>query len=181
MLIIEGPDMIGKTELVKKLFVKLSNCVVDKFGLPESGRMLEECKLRVRRNKIADRCYVSEIVYGYTCRGQPKVSVEHAREIERMVRNAGGLIVVLAAPDDIYNELVIEHHKRGEAFTPDQCRAVNRAYRALQERNEVGPYRVPVDVRWTAWRHEDGGIVYPSMDHDLVNTIVDKYRRAQKA
>lgn len=180
MLLVEGPDMVGKTMLCAELHRRMREhdprIVRDKFGLPESSRMLEECRARMRENVICDRCWLSEIVYGYTIRGRPSISTAESAECERLFRAAGGFLVVVTADAECYARLTELHHSRGEAFTAEQCREVNAAYAEGFKHGRLGRYRLPKpDVHLHMRLREDGSIRYPGEDSLMVDLIGSLY------
>lgn len=182
MLLVEGPDMVGKTMLCAELHRRMREqeprVVRDKFGLPESTCMLDECRSRMRENVICDRCWLSEIVYGYTIRGRPSISPKDSAECERLFRSVGGFLVVVTADPACYDRLVAEHHSRGEAFTAEQCREVNAAYRDGFDGGRLGAYRLPKpDVHLHMRLREDGTVRYPGEDSMMVDLIGSLYLR----
>lgn len=187
MLMIEGPDMVGKTELAAVLVEELARigaaCGRDKFGLPESDRMLEECRTRIRRLVVTDRCWPSEVIYGWTVRGAPKVSPEECARMVRLYRDALGRMVVIRATPEAYDRLVALHHHRGEAFTADQCRAVNAAYSERFFTSRPTPTRdwpMPSPTfYYTVGLDAGGNPTYPSADRVFVKRVAKLYARAQ--
>lgn len=187
MLLIEGPDMVGKTELAHALVEELKTMGAhpghDKFGLPESDRMLEEVRKRARRMVVTDRCWPSEVVYGHTVRGAPRVSPEECAVMLRLFRNVGGRMVVMRATPEAYEKLVELHHHRGEAFTADQCKAVNRAYDEAfcdsPTRGPLGAWPMPFPSFVYTVGMRNGKPTYPSSDKAFVRRVARLYLRAQ--
>lgn len=205
MLIVEGPDMVGKTEFCGALARRLAEVGMadvrrDKFGLPESERMLEACRERVRPRTVCDRGWLSEMVYGHVCRDRPRVTQEDSERIEELVQAANGLVVMLTA-DDAYETLIQQHHKRGEAFTVPQCRAAALGYAELNRRGAI----FDMHVRWSEpkWQNgrpngkwvgrgvkkvhyattidDEGNVYYPSADGQFVDYVARTYAELQAA
>lgn len=183
MLLIEGADMLGKTilsaEVVKVLSARAGRVVgADKFGLPESSCMVQSCRDRLKPWTVFDRGWPSEVVYGQRCRPKPQVSPIEAGQCQALAEAAGCLTVVIYADDEVYDELVKTWWHRGEAFTQQQCRAVNEAYRHLAASGRLGDYTVRVDLAHCVER-VGGQIVYPAQDPKLVSRICDAYMERQ--
>lgn len=137
MLVIEGPDMVGKTEFVTALMIRAKGLGIelerDKFGMAESapGAMMPALASRVRPGVVADRCWLSEIVYGVSCQGRgrpPSISPADHAEAQRLMGAAGGMLVVIAATPGAYSRLAATHHGRGEAYSVKDCESANHTY-----------------------------------------------------
>lgn len=190
MLVIEGPDMVGKSSLVAAVAAEAERhgfrVDVDKFGMAESHCMLKSCRQRVRSGVIADRCWVSEIIYGTVVGGdRPRVTPEESKEIYGLVKSAGGLVVVVTATETCYKELVARHHARGEEYDIDTCSRVNALYGELcrdfpsstagasrRHNSTLAKYGVHVDMHYAVRLSENGDVTYPSSDSEFVKFIV---------
>lgn len=182
MLLIEGPDSVGKTRLAAELVNALASrgCPVraDKFGLPESTRMLAECKDRVSQWTVCDRSWVSEVAYGRTIRGTPRISTREAYACQEMFKRAGGLTVLVTATPSRYAAIMEELYDASrEAFTKEECLLVNEAYRRMVHDGEMDGYEVDVDIHVEL----DHSSPWPSSDESLVRRISDAYVSAQRA
>ena len=186
MLLIEGPDMIGKTHLCDRIARELG-VKVDKFGLPERDGMVAHCMQRLKPLTVYDRGWISEVVYSIKARGQlPTITSDDCATICRKAEQVGCLTVVVYADDDVYSELVERWWSRGEAFSKEQCKAVNAAYRHLATTNHVLSstsgnvlYPMRVDVAYCVERIMDR-IIYPAQDESFVRSVIAKYREVQR-
>lgn len=192
MLMIEGPDMVGKTVLAEALATRLREMGLpverDKFGLPERDSMLAEVKRRAVPLRVVDRCWPSEVVYSWAARNQPPaVTPRECAEMMDLFRAAGGLFVVVVATPQAYEVLIKRHWARGEAFTRDQCRAVNRAYDdVFCGHTRPTPY---CDFQMPQPRAEchftvglkGGEPFHPSSDRGFVDKVCELYANRQRA
>ena len=131
MLIIEGPDMLGKTTFARKLVEALDCVHIDKFGLPEvSYTTPGEWLARYDVNAIADRYVISEPLYGLICRNKANMSVQAFLDVWYGLQDRGGyhVLVFYADPADYDKILEQRYDPAREAFSKDQCRLVNKAY-----------------------------------------------------
>lgn len=137
MLIIEGPDMIGKTTLIAQIASAVRDgrrdppLTTEKYSFEEIMYMTpEEWIGRIRRRNIVDRFCQSALIYGpyVTHRKAGITALDHDR-IMRQVRKRGGFLVVLHATESYYEYLLQQHYPaRKELFSPEVCRAGNGAY-----------------------------------------------------
>ena len=137
MLIIEGPDMIGKTTLVAQIARMIRDRhhgfapTLEKYSFEEIMYMTtKEWISRIKNWNIVDRFCPSALIYGpYYFHGKAKVSALNHGRVMREVKKRGGLLVVLYATESHYERLLTEcYPTRHEAFPPDVCREGNRAY-----------------------------------------------------
>jgi len=189
VLLIEGPDMVGKTTMVDRLCEVLDACYDwegtpvrrQKFGLEESHHMLRSCEDRLKPWTVYDRGYVSEIVYGSRCRPKPRVTPREVQLINGMRDGCRGMTVVVHASDDVYERLIAEHHDRGEDFSREQCRDVNKAYRHVAQAHSLGSFDdIPVDEQYVLEEYR-GEVLYPAAHAILVSRIAAAYATRQGA
>jgi hypothetical protein len=132
MLIIEGPDMVGKTTLIDRLAPALG-VDRDKCGLPEAEYTLNKQWLeRWGPNTVMDRYFISEFIYGLTCRGKANVSPANCLELLNTLFRLRTCMIVMVATPTCYRKILEEHYdSKREAFTQEQCYKVNLAYYEL--------------------------------------------------
>ena len=195
MLIIEGPDLVGKTTLISALVEHLNRCrkrfktnpgdiLVDRFGLAEVDDMEDQVQARARRWCIFDRCYPSEIIYGLRCREQSNISPMAVIRMNHMLAQKHGMVVIIYADEDAYERLIDLHHSRGENFNPEQCRRVNAAYRQLAKTGSIDDYVVGVADSFCVEINFDGALgtlMYPAKTAAFVKRIVETYTNRQLA
>ena len=163
MIVIEGPDLIGKTTLcesVRKEWNAIAesdpgpiNQVV-KFGLGQSDWGVKEyCKF-TRRRMIADRMHMSEAVYGIVTRGGSNLSPEQYAMVDGAVVASGGMVVLLWADASAYAELMDAHHDRGEMFDAATCANVASAFEVIGRARAARGNSRNAEVYWLDYSKE---------------------------
>lgn len=180
MLIVEGPDMAGKTtfcaaiaRILERDFEHPSGRLVrDKFGMDESRDMLAETCRRAAPWGVFDRGYVSEYAYGTAARRWSRVSPAHVDLIQGRFRPC---VLIVTADDETYARWVAEKYAgREEEYDPETCAEVNRAYRAIAAGDPPGgfPPIHPDRLRHYAMA---AGSPYPSSNDGLLTTVAGWY------
>ena len=172
MLMIEGPDMIGKTTLCEEL-VKILNRDYDaefdstKFGLIDSRNMVAAHAEKDAPRRVADRGFLSEVIYGSTVPGrEPSLSPADVDDLVQDMVSRNGIIVVFHAASEslfgnqsTYARVVEERYRDApQDFTRTECCEVNRAYGGFCRSWSLGGYRVPIAASfesYTPLRHAD--------------------------
>lgn len=148
MLIVEGPDLVGKTTLCNAMLKKWWDnprtygsypIIYAHFSrLPASWHYLKSYMPYITRYTIMDRFHISELCYGEVTRGKTSLTPGYLRILEAMLALAGSYTVVITAEEawlkQRYEKLVAEG--RDEMFKLDQVLTVNKAYETVQERHE---------------------------------------------
>lgn len=184
-MIVEGPDMVGKTKFCAALRAALAESAprfgvvhADRFSQAESGRTLEEARKRIQPWCVCDRLHLSEMVYGSVCRGSIDMDQEGLDEISMLLRRAGGMVVVLYARPDAYNALIRTWWNRGEAFSRTQCRKVNNTYRNLVINSGINGLYLGKTV--VASHEITKAGEYPAENKTLVQLVASVYLEKQK-
>lgn len=158
MLIIEGPDLVGKTTLCKEVVTELN-----RLGWPHSyrhfGRMpscWEEDPVRLYRLSMSpytvqDRFHMSEVVYAIVegPSRKPHLGPSSFEMVDRELRNhwEGYSVVVTADPQllrDRYEELV--GNGREEDYDIDGVLRANELYREICSTGQVNSVGVRCHV-----------------------------------
>lgn len=119
IIIVEGPDGVGKTTTIETLKKQYPEALVFHFGAPVKGEdQLLRYALPMLNNPdkliIYDRSWLSEFVYGPVMRGRYELAIEHCRLLEALAyKHGGGHVIYLTAPVDILWERCQE---RGETY-----------------------------------------------------------------
>lgn len=142
MLLIEGPDMVGKTTLAHKVVDALRRMGEPagyfKFGMESRGRMSATYLLgRIHGWTVYDRMHWSESIYAVATGQQPSLHAEEMIKVEKAFFEAGGLLVLVTSPPEAYRSIAARTHGRGEDFSVDTCRLVNGLYRTAAEKGEL--------------------------------------------
>ncbi len=117
MLIIEGPDLVGKTTLAQK-FIKTWNENPRKYGavpviynhfsaLPERWHHFKSYLPHVTKYVVQDRFHLSEAAYGPVCRGKQLIESRGQSLLEAYLRLVGSVTVQVTATEEILKKLWI--------------------------------------------------------------------------
>lgn len=180
MLVIDGPDHVGKTRLAEVLVERLNAC-----GLPHVYQhlsLLPKCfhhvldyKPLIQRNVVMDRLHMSRLAYGEVFPEQQVVptSLEYAI-IDAWLTLVGGVTVVVTADE----EWLSEHFgAKDEMYDKGPILEVNRVYKRLIEEKKVN-----VDFTWETNDWEYGHeTVFPDESGMFVHNIIEEYKRRRKA
>ena len=127
MLIIEGPDLVGKTTLAGKFLEALPRHMYRHFGLlPPHFDYFHDYDIHSGHYFVQDRFHMSELVYGTVCRGQTPITPNLYRFIDAMLTLKGMITVVICFEDPAM--LKERYKERKEMYDVGQCLAVNSAY-----------------------------------------------------
>ena len=105
VILVEGPEKAGKSTLVRALLEKIPNAKARKFTGPMQGdeyliAMLEDARPSLfPMVTIWDRGWVSEFVYTWMLERQSNLTAENAEYLDTLLRETGGIGVVLLGPD----------------------------------------------------------------------------------
>lgn len=150
-IIVEGPDMLGKTTFLESLKKMGVIKTVRKMGLPEATWTAADWLHWSEHGLIedaADRSWISEVVYGLSCRGKCNIDVMTSRAIQRNLAARGyTTLVFMPASAVAYGHLMNTRYDAArEAFSKEQLIGVVRDYRRLLE-DSLGEYRLSCSMR----------------------------------
>lgn len=172
MLIVEGPDMIGKTTFLNAVADKITPLVDglerDHFTHLDTAMTPGKYMRRFKPLCLSDRGHMSNLVYGHVCRQGSDLTPEQYRIVDGLMLAAGGMMVLLTASADWYEQL-LEANKRDQKWNPVLNRKVADAFRGIQSRQPFQKVRPWVDVAYQC----DG--TFPSQDDKLVTAVADRY------
>ncbi|MHC4606860.1 MAG: hypothetical protein ACYTAF_07965 [Planctomycetota bacterium] len=165
MLVVEGPDLVGKTTLCGKLAEHLEEC----YGMPTryahlgreaAGWGPTEYASVVLPRTICDRLHMGDVVYGQTLLREGTISPEDYLRVDAAVRLAGGLVVLLDADPSSYDE-ILALKQREEPFDDATLReAAHRYWMIAQGRDEaLRPWTISYDEHWPVIA-ADGDVLY---------------------
>ncbi len=183
MLILEGPDMVGKTTLTRKLKLLMPEMQLSVRGLAHAEWKPHEWVEGMKERTICDRGHMSEVVYGLNLRGKCNLSPLQYRSCDDAVAYLGGFTVVITASEKAYQTLVTNHYDPAkEAFTAEQCIQINDSYHDFLD-NKLGingiRYVPMYEFTWDITLDEDGKLVRPT--DDWVKRVAHRYRALTKA
>jgi hypothetical protein len=169
MLILEGPDMVGKTTMAQQIAaIAKARLGVDvaihhhtqehrHLTLRDYVNLVMECG---KRPVIFDRFHLSEPVYGAVCRGtlDSGLALREAVKVTRAIEGAGGLVVLVSAHPTAYTLQSDQCHGRGELFDAERCAKVNCAFNMLN-----GHYHLSEVEHTVRWEGGDADAWMPKM------------------
>lgn len=171
MLILEGPDLVGKTTICKRLCEALPRHMYRHFGLlPPDFNYFHDYEIHSGHYFVQDRFHMSELVYGTVCRGQTPITPNLYRFIDGMLMLKGAMTIVVCFED---TALLKERYKqRKEMFDEGQVLAVNSAYFDIE--NYFEEYDVHYDFFITLNRDQ------PFVTDRQLQIILDAYIDREK-
>lgn len=102
MIIVEGPDGVGKTTFCKKLLDRLPAHIYSHFTrLPEGFDYHWGYSDRVSRNIVQDRFHLSEVVYARARREESPLTPEMYRLVDAKLRLVGAVTVLVMADSEL--------------------------------------------------------------------------------
>lgn len=176
MLIVEGPDMVGKTTLCKALMERLNRGENEyrrwSYGhlglLPPGWDYFWSYVPLANRWVVQDRFFLSEIVYGTVTRGYTHIDPETSRLLEAKLTLVGAYTAVITADEAVLRSQW-ESHKHREEFSLEKVLEVNAAYQDVERK--FPKHRIEPDVSY----HIKLGDLWPSMNRQLCDVIVNEY------
>lgn len=142
MLIIEGPDLVGKTTLALALQKELANrryChIYSHFTrLPATFDQYWDYLPHIRADVVQDRFHMSRQAYGRQFHEQKLMSSEELRLIDSKLRQVGAMTVVCVSTSDTFLEQQYLKKDRDEMYKLDGILGVNAKYRNIIDTREM--------------------------------------------
>src|SRR5690606_11925576 len=115
MLLIEGPDMVGKTHFAHAVVDKLRElgqpAAYMKFGMESRGRMSwPYLRHRICPWTVCDRMHWSESIYAVATGKMPSLTKEEFMRVDRQLEFVGGMVVLITADVNSYPTLIDKFH-----------------------------------------------------------------------
>lgn len=182
IVILEGPDLVGKTTLARRLRERAESASSPfrEVRVSRRGPMPDEVSVYDEYVKpmvadipddtlwIADRWHLGELVYGNTLRSGSRFDMPGEMTFGMVDRvldiRSKPFKIILMADDDVLAE---RHSQRGDSLTLDQVLAVARQYRKTH-----GHLRLSGDASWVMVT------VSHATSADLADFIWDEMMRA---
>lgn len=179
MLILEGPDLVGKTTLAKKLVAAAHKAFMPASythfsRLPDCWKFPSSYRHYITCYGVCDRFHMSEIAYSEARGDARKLNVEGYRLIDTWCRLQGSVTVLIRAkPGVISARYAAKSNSRDEMYKDSVIERANDTYRAIAERSYRGRDNellvADVDFDWVA---ADAG-AYPAEDEPFIRSIID--------
>ena len=177
MLIIDGPDMAGKTTLAHALLKRLWEnpkkygnyaAVYEHFSaLPPSWQYPKSYLPFIKRYSVMDRFHLSELAYGRVTRADTMLTNQAVRFLEGQLACVGSMTVLITLSDDFLKKQWEAKASRGEMFTLDQVLRVNQMYKCLGDYNP----EARVDMAFTVESEAD----YVTNDEGAMSAILREW------
>ena len=195
MLVIEGPDGIGKSTFCRKLVgeiqTRLQDCLAESYpraiglkhnNVEDAGSGVEFYRSSIRPWIVQNRFHLSEIVYAEACDRPCGLSFPHYFLVNLALQSIGGMVVVFWADEGDYAKILA---KTGfQDFDSDVLiRAAEVYRRATNDKAGVG-YRMSQDgehwllasdLRCRIGFDDDGRVTWPGKESLLVEKVAERY------
>lgn len=147
MLIVEGPDCVGKTTLCKAFLKMLPTHIYSHFTrLPDLFDFYWGYVERMSRCIVQDRFHLSEIVYSRVRGDTPKVPPEWYRILDGKLRTLGAYTVVINADPELVRS---RFDSTTQMYTLDQTlRCVElfkQVSRDRSDKEKIAGYEIDID------------------------------------
>ena len=109
IIVLEGPDLAGKSTMAKALKQRMPYSVILKQGPPRDGRSILETYLLPietfnRETLILDRWHVGELIYGPLLRGKSLLTGQQADYIDMVLQTYGAYFFHVSAPLNVLQD-----------------------------------------------------------------------------
>ncbi len=171
MLIIEGPDNIGKTTLCHKLVRFLGEVGPWQYRHskkpPETWDYPESYFEHMSRFMVMDRFHMSEIVYSHARGDKHQLQPWAYKLIDAMLRQFGGFTVVLSSTDE---SLATNYEAREQNYDARINSIANLTFKEIGECGKHHNIHCDVDYHYQC---QTG--VWPAEDPNLIDSILKGY------
>jgi hypothetical protein len=183
MLIVEGSDLVGKTELCKVLINRLWSegypVILQHFGLlPDDWDFYWDYLGFMNRRTVMDRFIMSEVVYGNVTRYGSRISPEIYCMLDAHLTLQASVTVVITATDDwMKRQCELVYEGRDEMFKPDEIVKVNAGFRDMvYKRDEPHHWSYPFNCHWDiTYNICEPNAIMPSSSEGLIKHILDLF------
>lgn len=156
MLIIEGPDNVGKTTAAQRI------CAATGWGYHHMSRPSDSFDHlggyleQVSTWRVFDRFHLGAFTYGQTLSNVPQnTHVTRLLAVMRLLRFMGNPTVIVYSSSDAWLLEKIEASERAEMYHKDQIMVVNEVYRWMAKGHLRG-------TPFADWAHDVASLGYPS-------------------
>lgn len=174
MIVIDGPDHVGKTRLAEVLVERLNaegfpHVYQHLSRLPDSFHHVTDYKPLIQRNVVMDRLHLSRIAYGTVFTEQHVPTDYETAILDAWVTLVGGLTVVVTAE---HEWLEANFGAKDEMYDLEPILEVNRVYKKM-----IAEKRVNIDFVWETKHRGLNEIVFPSQSDFFIDGIIIEYKR----
>lgn len=165
MIIIDGPDLVGKTTLANELCKRLGYIYHHLGKLPEQWNSPIDYLALLAYNVVQDRFYASELVYSQI-RGEPcKVTPYHVRLIDGRMAKIGAMHILIYDIDETIISKRFDQSR--EMYDLEKIKRANRLF------SRIGITQGRFQMRINASLLERRG-------EDVIRSIINEYRKIQE-
>jgi thymidylate kinase len=130
MLIVEGPDCVGKTVLCQKLLERLPTHIYAHFTrLPDRFDYYWGYVERISGRVVQDRFHMSEVVYSHVLDRGSNLDAEKYRLLDGKLRTLGAFTVLICAE----HKLIESRWDNSQMFSLEKTLRAARSYDAIAE------------------------------------------------
>lgn len=183
MLIVDGPDNVGKTRLCHELVARLNeHPFVPTYTYmhlgppPDKWDSYHDYLPLMGSHCVWDRFHFSELVYGPLGRGVTRITIPELRLLEAQLAMLGTMTVIVVAKEEAV--ITDNWNEEREMYTEAQVRTVNQAFKEIIQ---ASPEQPRVDFAYEARLGEDQQFIYPSSDRGFVKMVIKAYLAMQEA
>lgn len=174
MIVIDGPDHVGKTRLAEVLVERLNaegfpHVYQHLSRLPASFHHVTDYKPLIQRNVVMDRFHLSRIAYGTVFAEQHVPNDYETAILDAWITLVGGLTIVVTADGDW---LRANFGAKDEMYALRPVLEVNRVYKKLIEEK-----RVNIDFTWETRDCATRVSVFPAQHESFIIGVIEEYKR----
>ena len=154
MIIVEGPDHVGKTTFCKLLQFKMHQTghlaqLLHMSKPPDDFDYYQGYLRELRPGNVYDRFHYGAYVYGATVGLHPVTRWSFAKMelVHRYIHLQGGLVVLLYAPDDVWYSQHLDTGK-DEMFDKSSILKANLAFQSIDSLVDGSKLRTRPDATW---------------------------------
>ena len=180
MLIVDGPDLLGKSRLCDELEKEINRrtrcqprVTRDHFGLDEKDYTLTQHIRNLRRWHVRDRMHVSQLVYDRAVRQKQTALLGDWDRLHDALAAVGGLTVVVYAASSAYRDRLNQKFDANiEEFNVGELAVVNDGFRFVVE-------HMAEQWGWMTMEIESAD-QFPSASKVFVDDVVRTYTTRQR-
>lgn len=167
MIIVEGPDLVGKTTFCQLLCEQEPMLKYKHYSrLPDTFHRYWDYLPDVNPRMCLDRFFMSEPVYAGVRDECTPMDPNWLVPLQREVMNAGGLVVLITAVP----ELIEQRMREGEMYKLEQIQKANELFMEIARTGCVGDYHFHVDFHIHCTKEE------PFATHQDLMGIINSHR-----
>ena len=170
MLIVEGPDGVGKTTLCRKLLESLPTHIYAHFSrLPAGFDYYWGYVERASRYIVQDRFHLSEVAYARARGDSSRLDTESYQILDGHLRLLGAYTILVTATQD----LLASRWGPDQMYSLEKTLAAGRAFDQVHEEHAINRIVPDIDFRVRCTVHR------PWVSDEEIAAILEAYRVRQ--